>query len=1055
MPDVHRIGFTQLSGNKGARDGPYRTNIIFVHGLRGHPRKTWEDDRGGSSEDVGNAASSKRTLLKQFFKSKSSTATADNRTNEDPSGKLFWPDEYLTEDIPEARVWTYGYDADAIGGLFQAKNKNSVSQHGRDFAVKIEREIDNEAMRKSTVCRERTKLIVFLGTPHRGSPSAGWGEIAANLARLALQDSNKKLVETLEVNSEVLDNIHEEFKSIVHESDIRIHSFQEARGISGIKGLHNKMARCSDRADPQYRAIVGVLKQFIHSGALDGNRTIPQELPLRATHETRTAAAAAADCAPLPGYYIPFPKNTRFVGRDSTLDVLKEMLFIRRECQKVALVGLGGIGKTQVALQLAYWTKEYNHQPKYSIFWVPALSRATFEQAYTEIARKLPIQKSGEGNDGDPKRSVQQYLSSEAAGPWLLVVDNADDEDVLFGSSDAPAGMSEYLPESKGGLTLFTTRSRDVALSVAGGDVVELHEMNREEAKSVLERSLARKDLATDKMAAELLDELTRLPLAITQAAAYLNRNQVSIAEYLGLLRGTEKDIVSLMSREFRDSTRYKGSQNAIAMTWLVSFNQIRKSDSAAAELLSFIAYIEPKAIPGSILPMLESEEQMVHAIGTLCAYGFLVRRGESKIFDMHSLVHLAARIWVQIEGLAAQTMEKATRYLAAVFPSDDYDNRSLWREYLPHALRVLHRDEGVNIEEKYKLYFWAGRCLRLDGRIKEAVWCLEECSQWREGHLPEDHPSRLASQHSLAIAYRADGQMKRAIELLEHVLAIREKIFTKDHPSLLASQHELASAYLANGQITRAIELLEYVVAVRKKTLAKDHPSLLTSQHELASAYIADGQIKKAVELLEHVVAVRKKIFAKDHPSRLASQHQLASAYKSNGQTKKAIELLEHVVAVDKKIFAEDHPSRLVSEQVLAIAYRADGQIKKAVELLEHVVAVKKNIFAKDHPSQLASQHGLASAYIADGQIKKAIEQLEYVVAVGEKIYAENHPSRLASQHELAYAYQANGQTQKAIELLEHVVAAKKKIFAEDHLPDWRPSRCLQKYINRIDKWA
>lgn len=89
--------------------------------------------------------------------------------------------------------------------------------------------------------RNRTKLIIFLGTPHRGSAYAGWGQIASNLARLALQDSNKKILKALEVNSEVLDNIHEEFKTIVFSGGITVHSFQEARGISGMKGLNEKV----------------------------------------------------------------------------------------------------------------------------------------------------------------------------------------------------------------------------------------------------------------------------------------------------------------------------------------------------------------------------------------------------------------------------------------------------------------------------------------------------------------------------------------------------------------------------------------------------------------------------------------------------------------------------------------------------------------------------------------------------------------------------------------------------------------------------------------------
>ena len=98
-------------------------------------------------------------------------------------------------------------------------------------------------MHRSKTCCNRTKLVVFLGTPHRGSTYAGWGQIASNLARLALQDSNKKILKTLEVNGEVLDNIHEAFKTIVDEDRMEVHSFQEARGIAGVKGLSGKVCR--------------------------------------------------------------------------------------------------------------------------------------------------------------------------------------------------------------------------------------------------------------------------------------------------------------------------------------------------------------------------------------------------------------------------------------------------------------------------------------------------------------------------------------------------------------------------------------------------------------------------------------------------------------------------------------------------------------------------------------------------------------------------------------------------------------------------------------------
>jgi tetratricopeptide (TPR) repeat protein len=143
----------------------------------------------------------------------------------------------------------------------------------------------------------------------------------------------------------------------------------------------------------------------------------------------------------------------------------------------------------------------------------------------------------------------------------------------------------------------------------------------------------------------------------------------------------------------------------------------------------------------------------------------------------------------------------------------------------------------------------------------------------------------------------------------------VREKL-AEDHPSRLASQHELAGAYRANGQISKAVEMLEHVVKVEGK-LAEDHPDRLASQHALAGAYQDNGQISRAVETLEHVVKVRAKL-AEDHPSRLASRHELAGAYRANGQITKAVELLKSVVLIKQRKFRVNHRSRTVSEDLL-----------------------------------------------------------------------------------------------------------------------------------------
>ncbi|KAF2730991.1 hypothetical protein EJ04DRAFT_536922 [Polyplosphaeria fusca] len=237
---VHRLGLTRLSGSEES-DDQTRLNVIFVHGLRGHPEGTWSTALAASSD---NTTPKERKSLNSLFKRK---AVITEQAPASSPAQVFWPKQYLAPDIPQASIWTYGYNAGVIGGLFQANNKNSISQHGRDLSIvhSLGGIILKDAIRRSEAIRNRTKLIIFLGTPHRGSAYTGWGQIVSNLARLVLQDSNKKVLEALEVNSEVLDNIHEELKTVIFGGGIKVHSFQEARGISGMKGLDEKASRLS------------------------------------------------------------------------------------------------------------------------------------------------------------------------------------------------------------------------------------------------------------------------------------------------------------------------------------------------------------------------------------------------------------------------------------------------------------------------------------------------------------------------------------------------------------------------------------------------------------------------------------------------------------------------------------------------------------------------------------------------------------------------------------------------------------------------------------------
>ena len=410
-------------------------------------------------------------------------------------------------------------------------------------------------------------------------------------------------------------------------------------------------------------------------------------------------------------------------------------------------MGLGGIGKTQIALSFAHSVKEKH--PEYSVFWVPALSVESFEQAYREIAKVVGL-RLVPNEEEDVKEAVWRHLSATSAGKWLMIVDNADDMDMLEGSKMA-AGLLEYLPESDLGLTIFTTRSYEVAQSLVGSDVVEVERMLPEEAVTMLEQAVARKESLDDETTrSDLLVELDNLPLAITQAVAYINVNRISISDYLDLVKSTEQNVVEVMSTEILDKTRYKQAANAVATTWIISFQQIVERDADAAGLLRFMSCIEWKAIPESILPQIEPEARMTRAVGKLCSYAFLAKRHKEKTYDMHRLVHLAARIWDDRYGYAAKTRQGGVLHLSRIFPFGEHGNRDIWRAYLPHAARINKDTADQDLDGKGQLCKRVGYCLQVDGKTKDAVlWLEESCRCVKD--LVEDHSNRLSSHLSVS----------------------------------------------------------------------------------------------------------------------------------------------------------------------------------------------------------------------------------------------------------------------------------------------------------------
>ncbi|KAL5332301.1 nucleoside phosphorylase domain-containing protein [Aspergillus crustosus] len=268
---------------------------------------------------------------------------------------------------------------------------------------------------------------------------------------------------------------------------------------------------------------------------------------------------------------IPVPIDPAFTGRESELQHLEDT--IASGVRALALAGLGGIGKTQLAAQFARRRTKNNHS-KSAVFWIQCTSIEAIQKGYADILREL---KMDDTEPAEAESMVKAHLRDRDTA-WLLVLDNVD-ELVIW------EAIRNIVPNSDHGHVLATTRTLTVADRIASHHHILVEEPSHQDATEMLRRRLRNKSLLedTDTIAA-LLNELAYLPLAITQAASYVNQfTNITLAKYLSDLRKQEADTVKLLSKDFGDPGNYGNVPNAVIKTWLVSFNQISKVPSRSS----------------------------------------------------------------------------------------------------------------------------------------------------------------------------------------------------------------------------------------------------------------------------------------------------------------------------------------------------------------------------------------------------------------------------------------------------------------------------------------
>jgi tetratricopeptide (TPR) repeat protein len=573
---------------------------------------------------------------------------------------------------------------------------------------------------------------------------------------------------------------------------------------------------------------------------------------------------------------------------------------------------------------------------------VPAVSQESFEQAYREIGVLLRIPGISDAN-ADVKQLVKARLSDECFGQWLMIVDNADDVNVLFKLLEEGNGterLIDYLPRSRKGPIVFTTRTGKAAIDLAENNVIALGELSEREAKEIVRTRLFPKhqhQIEDEAMVREFLGMLAFLALAIVQAVAFINQNDSKLSDYVLLYRASEQEASQLLSEDFQDPGRYRETKNPVATTWYISFQQIREDDELAADHLSFMACTASNDIPESMLPTEKSLVSQTKAIGTLKAYAFITeretardgRRGQQeqnqrlpKVFDVHPLVHLAMRGWLKAHHQWLHWADRAMTRLTNVLSLGDSSTIEAWMPYLPHASHVADLSEASETKSILPLLDRIGQCEHMLGRYKAAEWAYERVLRLRleDEKIGKEHPDTLTSMNNLAQALSGQGKYAEAEVMHRETLALSEEVLEKEHPDTLGRMNNLAQALSDQGKYTEAEAMHRETLALMKKVLGKEHPDTLMSMNNLAAAIHRQGKHAEAEVMDRETLALREKVLGKEHPDTLMSMNNLALALSGQGKYAEAEVMHRETLALGEKVLGKEHPNTLISMRNLAL---------------------------------------------------------------------------------------------------------------------------------------
>ena len=730
---------------------------------------------------------------------------------------------------------------------------------------------------------------------------------------------------------------------------------------------------------------------------------------------------------------VPYNRNLFFTGREDILAQLHHSLHVEERpialAQPQAISGLGGIGKTQTAVEYAYRYRDTYD----TVLWARADSPDLLISDFLLIAALLNLPQRNEQDQGLAVKAVLRWFDTHER--WLLILDNADRLEMV----------NEFIPQIGKGHVLLTTRAHSTG-TVA--QRIEIEKMDLDEGTAFLLRRMKRLKSNTGletiseavrSQARAIVEAVDGLPLALDQAGAYIEETGCSLNDYLKFFKTRRRRLLRIRGR---DAT---GHPEPVATTWSLSFEKVEQANAAAAELLRLCAFLHPDEIPQSLIvegatglgPSLqllaEDELELNEAIGELHKYSLVKRDPEKKLLNIHRLVQAVIK-----DGMDEQTQrEWAQRTLLLVnraFPEVEFQNWSKCQEYLPHALLCsdLIHEWGISSTEAAQLLNRAGNYLSERAQYTEAEPFLQNALAMCEQMFGTEHVEVATYMNDLANFYVNKGQYAEAEMLFLQAREIRERILGPTHPYVATTINDLGLLYREQGWFARAEPFFEQALAIRLQALGFEHYDVAVSYNNLALIYGDLGKYANSEELYRQALALEEQLLGSDHPEVATTLNNIGWHYYRQGR----FDLVEaphlRALAIREKGQGPDHPYTAVSLNALGLLYRDQGNYTKAEPFLQRALTIRKRAYGPEHLDVAQSLQNLGTLYYRQGKYMLAEQLLRQSLRIREQMGLDN-PLVSYSLHHLAILYRDQDNDDEAERLFQHTLAIREGAFGKD----------------------